>query len=78
MNNINKITNKKEAEALKKDLYAQKEEGRTLKELSNASVSQLFGIFGIKDPKCDKNNDGKVAGDELKCLGKVWKSFVPS
>ena len=42
------------------------------------TANQLFSVFGITDPGCDKNNDQKVAGDELKCLGKIWKSYVPS
>jgi hypothetical protein len=31
----------------------------------------------LKDPGCDKNKDGNVDGDELECLSKIRKNFVP-
>ena len=50
----------------------------TLNEIDNASVAQIFTFFGLKDPGCDKNGNGKVDGEETKCLGKLWKYYVPS
>lgn len=59
------------------DLNQADDSKRTLKEVSALSANQLFTILGVYDPGCDKNNDGKINGDELKCLNFAWKSFLP-
>ena len=48
-----------------------------MKEISLTSVGEIFKHFGLKTPDCDKNKNSKVDGDELKCLGKLWKYYVP-
>lgn len=50
---------------------------RTLKSIDTASVNQIFSLFKIQDPGCDKDSNGLVEGDELKCLGKLWKYYLP-
>jgi hypothetical protein len=37
----------------------------------------MFSLFGLKDPGCDKNGDGTIKGDELACLNKIWKNYIP-
>jgi hypothetical protein len=49
----------------------------TLSAIDNGSVAQIFGFFGIQDPKCDKDGNGLVDKDETSCLGKLWKYYVP-
>lgn len=75
--NLDKLANKQTADAIRNDLNTDDDSKRTLKSIDTASANQLFSIFGLKDPGCDKNNNGQVDGDELKCLGKIWKYFVP-
>ena len=65
------------AQALKADLEQTDESKRTLKEIDTATVNQIFSLLGLKDPGCDKNNNNKVEGDELKCLSKAWKYYLP-
>lgn len=65
------------AKAIVDDLNQEDDSKRTLTSIDVISAGQLFTIFGLKDPGCDKNNDSQVNGDELKCLGKIWKNFVP-
>jgi hypothetical protein len=77
MDNIQKIANPSVVTALTADAAIADDSKRTLKEIDTASANQIFSIFGVKDPGCDKNNDGIIKGDELKCLGKIWKYFVP-
>ena len=61
-----------------KDLNEPDDSKRTLKEIDDPSVDDIFEIFKLENPKCDKNNDGVVSGEELKCFGKIWKNFVPN
>jgi hypothetical protein len=51
---------------------------RTFEVIDTATVNQIFSLFGLKDPGCDKNNNGTVEGDELKCLNKIWIYYVPN
>jgi hypothetical protein len=60
-----------------KDLNESDDSKRTVTSIDVTTTNQLFSVFGLKDPNCDKNADGQVSGDELKCLGKIWKNFVP-
>ena len=71
------LTNQTTAQALKADLEQSDASKMSLKEIDVGSVSQIFSKFGLKDPSCDKDGNGKVSGDELKCLGKLWKYFLP-
>lgn len=75
--NINKITNLSVAEAIKADLNETDDSKRKLTSIDTNSASQLFSIFGLKDPNCDKDKSGDLTGDELKCLSKISKNFVP-
>jgi hypothetical protein len=74
---LSKLANQQTASSLQADLNNDDDTKRTLNSIDTASVNQIFSIFGLKDPGCDKNNDGSVNGDELKCLSKIWKNFVP-
>jgi hypothetical protein len=74
---LNKIANTQAASAIQNDLNTDDDTKRTLNSLDTTSANQLFSIFGLKDPACDINKDGQVSGDELKCLGKIWKNFLP-
>ena len=62
---------------LEKDLKESDDSQRQLKEIDNISANQLFGILGLADPQCDKNQDGTIKGDELKCLNYAWKAYLP-
>eukprot|EP00178_Gracilaria_changii_P004683 TRINITY_DN17638_c0_g1_i1.p1 TRINITY_DN17638_c0_g1~~TRINITY_DN17638_c0_g1_i1.p1 ORF type:complete len:121 (+),score=17.07 TRINITY_DN17638_c0_g1_i1:11-373(+) len=74
---IPSLTNQTTAQALKADLEQTDKTKLALKEIDNGTVSQIFSKFGLKDPSCDKDGNGKVSGDELKCLGKLWKYYLP-
>lgn len=77
LQNIGSITNIEEAQALKNDLNEPDDSNRKLKSIEALTANQIFGILRIKDPKCDKNGDGFVKGDELKCLNIIWKAYLP-
>ncbi len=49
----------------------------TFSAIDVASVAQIFTAFGVKTPDCDADKNGKIEKDELKCLGKLWKYYVP-
>ena len=49
----------------------------TFSAIDVASVAQIFTAFGVKTPDCDTDKNGKIEKDELKCLGKLWKYYVP-
>jgi hypothetical protein len=63
LSKISQISNQTTANALVADLNQTDDTKRTLKSIDTASVSQLFTIFGIKDPGCDKNSNQQVEGD---------------
>lgn len=65
-------------QSLINDLNQPDDSKRTLTSIDNASVDAIFDIFKLKNPGCDANKDGVVSGDELKCLSKIWKNFVPN
>jgi len=69
--------NQNTANALRTDLNEVEEKKRKLVSIDSTTVSQIFLLFGLKDPGCDTNKDGIVSGDELKCLNKLWKYYVP-
>lgn len=71
------LANQDIAAKLRNDLNTDDDSKRTVNSIDVASVNQIFSGFGLKDPECDKNKDGQVNGDELKCLSKIWKNFVP-
>lgn len=77
LDNIDKLANKDAANQLKADLNIEDDSKRTMKEIDTTTASQLFGIFNLKDPGCDKNKDNVIKGDELTCLNKIWKYYVP-
>lgn len=59
------------------DLNNADDSKRSLKEISAVSANQLFTILNLHDPGCDKDGNGVVNGDELKCLNFAWKSYLP-
>jgi hypothetical protein len=71
------FTNQTTANALKADLNEADDKKRKLVSIDVATVAQIWTLFGLKDPNCDTNKDGQIAGDELKCLNKLWKYYVP-
>jgi hypothetical protein len=60
------------------DLNQPDDSKRVLTSIDTDTAAALFEIFQLDDPGCDKNGDHVVSGDELKCLGKIWKNFVPN
>lgn len=72
------ITNPVTRQALTDDLNEPDDSKRKLTSIDTPTASVIFEIFQLTDPKCDKNNDGVVTGNELKCFGKIWKNFVPN
>ena len=72
------ITNPTMKKALVDDLNQPDDTKRVLTSIDNDTAATIFDIFELKNPNCDKNGDGAVSGGELKCLGKIWKSFVPN
>jgi hypothetical protein len=72
------IANQTAKQALIADLNQPDDSKRTLTSLDDLTAATIFDIFELKDPHCDTNHDGVVSGDELKCLGKIWKNFVPN
>lgn len=72
------ITNPTIKKALLADLNEPDDSKRTLTAIDNQTAATIFAIFELKDPHCDTNKDGVVSGNELKCLGKIWKNFVPN
>lgn len=77
ISNLAKLANKDLADKLRNDLNTEDDSKRTVKSIDVASANQIFSIFGLKDPGCDKNKDGQITDDELGCLGKIWKNYVP-
>lgn len=78
LGNIDKFANQDTALKLKADLEEPDAKKRTLEALDTATANQVFSLFGLQDPGCDKSGNGLIEGDELKCLNKIWKYFVPS
>jgi len=60
---------------LNADLNQPDDSKRGLKEIDQASSSQLFKLFNIKD-HCTYVN-GFLSGDNLQCLNNIWKNYVP-
>ena len=77
MANLGKFSDQNFAKQLEKDLNTEKDGDRSLEQIDPTSATQLFGILGLSDPKCDKDGDGAIKGDELKCLNFAWKAFLP-
>ena len=77
MDNLGAFADQNFAKMLEKDLKESDDSNRQLKELSTVSANQLFGILGLADPGCDKDSNGKIKGDELKCLNYAWKAYLP-
>lgn len=63
INSLSTLTNQATANALRADLNQPDASKRTLKSIDAVSVGQIFTAFGLKDPLCDTNKDGFVAGD---------------
>ena len=74
---MGKFSNQEFAKKLKADLEQADDSKRELKEIDTISAAQLFGILGLEDPERDANEDGKIKGDELKCLNFAWKAYLP-
>ena len=78
LDNLDKISNKTAAEQLKKDLQEPDNDKRTMTEIDTKSANEIFQIFDLKYPNCDKSDDGFLRGFQLKCLNKIWKYYVPN
>lgn len=77
MSNSNLFVDTQFRDQLVNDLNNSDDSKRSLKEISALSANQLFTVLGLYDPGCDKDNNGVIKGDELKCLNFAWKSFIP-
>jgi hypothetical protein len=75
--NIPKFANQASAVALEADLQQQNDKKRAMNGIDIVTVNQLFSLFRLKDPGCDKDNNGMIEKEELKCLNKIWKYYVP-
>lgn len=40
-------------------------------------AAQIFAAIKVIDPGCDKNGDGTIKDEELKCLSYAWKGYLP-
>ncbi len=61
--NLAQIQNATTRASIQADLNQDKDSSRTLIDIDVASAKDLFTIFGLKDPGCDKNANGRVDGD---------------
>ncbi len=77
LNALPGLANRQTANSLQTDLNEADDKKRTLNSIDSISVNQIFSYFGLKDPGCDADNNGVVEKDELKCLNKIWKYYVP-
>ena len=75
--NLGKLSNQDYAKKLKADLEQEDDDERDLREIDPTTASQIFGILKVHDPQCDENGDGRIKGDELKCLNFAWKAYLP-
>ena len=76
LSSASQITNESVRSQLSNDLNNADDSKRTLTSLDSTSASQLFGIFGLTN-QCKADAAGNITGDNLKCLGKIYKNFVP-
>ena len=74
---IEKISNQTLSKALLADLFQENDGKRNLKSIDTTSAQQIFAIFNLKAPQCDKDRNGAIEGRELKCFNKIWKYFIP-
>lgn len=77
LNLLPTLANQATAATLREDLGNVDSSKHKLKDIDVASVAQIFTYFGLKDPNCDTNKNGKIDGDELKCLNKIWRYYLP-
>jgi hypothetical protein len=59
------------------DLFQDEDSKRVLTSIDRQSANEIFGIFNLKPPVCDKNNNGVIEERELKCFNKIWKYYIP-
>lgn len=74
---LSTFANQEVANALKADIAQTDDSKRTLTKIDNASVSQIYSCFGLKDPLADADKDGSLSGSELQSLNKIWQNFLP-
>lgn len=60
------------------DLFEDDDGDRVLTSIDVVSANEIFKIFNIKPPICDKDGNGIVKGLELKCFNKIWKYYIPN
>lgn len=72
------ISNQTLSKLLLNDIFTDDDAERSLKEIDVTSASEIFAIFNLKAPVCDKNGDGVVKDIELKCFNKIWKYYLPN
>jgi hypothetical protein len=76
--NISLISNQTLSKLLLNDIFTDDDAERSLTEIDATSASEVFIIFNLKPPVCDKNGDGVVKDIELKCFNKIWKYYLPN
>jgi hypothetical protein len=59
------------------DLFQDSDSKRILTEIDPQSCQEIFKIFNLKTPICDKDKNGVIKGTELKCFNKIWKYYIP-
>lgn len=74
---MERLANQTTADQLRADLGQTDDKKRTLTSIDVLSANQIFSLFGLNDPGCDKDNNGFIEKDELKCLNRLWKCYIP-
>jgi hypothetical protein len=59
------------------DLFQDNDSKRVLTSIDPQTANEIFAIFNLKPPLCDKDHNGVVEGKELKCFNKIWKYYIP-
>lgn len=71
------ISNQTFAKQLLDDLFQDDDSKRVLTSIPVPASREIFAIFNLHPPLCDKDNDGVLSGPELKCFNKIWRYYIP-
>jgi hypothetical protein len=74
---LDRLANQTTADQLRVDLAQADNKKRTLSSIDVLTANQIFSLFGLNDPGCDKDSNGYIEKDELTCLNRLWKCYVP-
>jgi hypothetical protein len=58
-----RLANQTFADQLRNDLAQTDDKKRTLTTIDVPTANQIFSLFGLRDPRCDKDNNGFVEKD---------------